>query len=790
MIPRLAAFIFLALSAVPASSGAAPAAPGDTASTVVLVADFNGDTVGQRPDTSLPGGPTGDFLTLNETAGTIRVVSSIDGLTNKPLEMKQGNTSGGIELRAWTADGPPGIERATVRWRSLARDANPVFLMRCAVRSAGGDVIASVDYRPHGSLTYNLGGTLPVTYTNNQSQQFTIAVDFVSQTTSLSINGAPVPGFQNVPFLVAANHVGSVSFAGDESHPQSLVLDDVSVVVFTRDPDRAPSVTAPVAFDGEETGTIVFPVSASDPDGDAISSLTMSAPTLPAGADAILNADASNTSGTFLWHPRIGDAGSYDVVFTASADGVTASATTALNIAVLGTSITGTLIWTPQAGDEGSHFVTFTAVDSRGDSTAAVGEIIVSGADALLGAPRSAGAPMLRLSPGAIQKGPVVSVKGVTQATIGSTVTVTATATDTTGLGGAVAAAPLRLGSLARSTSQAVAAGLSLTADLSEMPGAAFVVDKDPVVTGPTDVIGDAGVRVQFFVGASDPDGNPLLTLTADLTGLPTVNDATFAPNPSYTSGLFQWTPSVSDSGNYEVSFTSTNNLVGLLRTKIHVRGTPSARVFLPGNKKIRLSSNKATECIYIEPAGGSFDLREVDPASIRMASEGTGAVGEIPAISGKSIVLGDKDGNLTADMQLCFTKADLRSLFGDLRGNNVVPVTVHGLLVSGQAFHGEVSLAVSAGNGGFLADVSPNPLNPLGTLRFTTRQQATVTVRLYDSSGRLVRELWSGALSAGDHTLGIDGRNRNGEPVGSGVYFYRIEAAGEIETGRFTILK
>ena len=791
MTPRRNVLPLLLLLALPVSLQAAPAAPGDTASTVVLIADFNGDTIGLAPNTSLPGGPAGDFLTLNQTAGTIRVSTSIDGLSNKPVEMKQGNTAGGLELRAWTADAPPGAERATVRWRSLVRDANPVFLMRCAVRSATGNVIASVDYRPHGDLTYNAATDLPVSYSNNQAQQFTIGVDFQSQTTSLSIDGVAVAGFQNVPFLMPADRVGSVSFGGEESHPQSLVMDDISVVVFTRDPDRAPSVAAPVAFDGEENGTIQFQVSASDPDGDPVTSLTMSA-SLPPGADASLTSDASNTTGTFVWHPEIGEAGDYEVVFTAIANGASASATTQILVAAFGTSITGTVIWTPGPGTEGSHFVTFTATDSRNDTTFASCEIVVTEASAT--APRdpasmAGGAPLLRLSPSAIQKGPIVSVKGRAEATVGSTVTVTATATDTTAIAGGASAAAARisLGSLAPSRA---AAGPTLRADLSEVPGAVFVVDLDPIVTAPAEVSGDAGIKIQFFVNASDPDGDALLSLSADFDGLPSPSDATFTPNPAWTSGLFQWTPGVADSGSYEVSFLASNNLVGTARTRIHVRGTPSARVFMPGNKRLRLSSNKGTECVYLEASGNSFDLREVDPATVRLVSEGTGIVSEIPMISGKSIVIGDKDGNRTADMQVCFTKADLRRLFGGLRGNVTVLVAIRGSLVTGKTFHGEASLPVNAGNGGFLASVSPNPLNPLGTLSFTTRRSDRVLVKVYDLSGRLVRTLWDGALAAGDHVLPVDGRDDQGAPIGSGVYFYRIDSSGEVETGRFTILK
>jgi flagellar hook capping protein FlgD/Big-like domain-containing protein len=777
MAPRLVVPMLVALSFATAPSWARTTAPGDTASTVVLSADFNSDTIGLAPDTSLPGNPSGDFLTLNQTAGTIRVVSAVDGLTTKPVQLKQASGPGGVEIRAWTAAGLPGAERATVRWRSLAKDDNPVGLMQCIVRSATGQAIASVDYRPHGELTYNMTATLPVSYTNNKSQQFTITVDFTSQTTSLAIDETAVAGFQAVPFQSSTDRVGSVSFTGDESHPQTLVMDDISVVVFTRDPDRAPSVTAPVAFEGEERGTVEFPVSASDPDGDAIESLTVDASALPTGSDAALVAGSTNGTGVFQWHPKVGEAGSYVVIFTATAHGATASATTQIGIAPLGTSITGTLIWTPVAGQEGSHLVTFTAVDSRGDTNTATTEIFVTSPNSLLDR------LPVELSPGAIQKGPVVSAPRSASATVGSTVTVTATAIDTTGLVGGAAAPSPRL-------APARAASITLTADLTLVPGAIFVVDQDPVLSGPAIAEVEAGSKISFNVGANDPDGDALLTLDADLTGLPPSNDATFTPNPSFTSGLFQWTPGVNDSGSYDVSFTATNNLVGSLHTRIHVHGAPTARVFLMGNKRIRLSSNKATDCIYLEPVAGSFDLDEVDPTTVRLVSEGTGVVDEIPAISGKTIVIGDKDGNLIRDAQFCFVKSDLRLLFGGLKGNVTVPVTVEGRLVGGQTFRGVGTLAVNAGNGGFLAAVTPNPLNPMGTLRFNTRRQDYVTVRIYDMSGRLVRELWSGVMPAGDHEVTIDGRDRNGASVGSGIYFYRIEADGDVESGRFAILK
>jgi hypothetical protein len=783
MPKRLLLAVALLLTSITGTARALTSAPGDTASAIVLEANFNADTIGLAPDVTLPGVPAGDFLTLNQTAGTVTVVSSIDGLTAKPVELKSGNSLGGVGLSAWLAPVLPGLERVTVRWRSLARDDNPVFLVRCAVRSATG-ILASVDYTPHGTLLYNLGAALPVGFQNNRSQQFTIVVDFLAGTTSLSIDGAPVAGFQDVPFAEAGSVVARVSFETEQDHPQTLVVDDISAVAFTRDPDQAPAVAAPAAADGEEGGTLAFQVSASDPDGDPIESLGADLTGLPSGNDATFTPDASNESGEFLWHMKSGEAGQYHVTFTASAGGVSASASTVIDVAPQGVSVTGSLIWAPGPGSEGTYVVTFTATDQFGDQGSSSTTIDVMSAPSLLSGPSR--------SPGAIQKGPVVSSPTRVDATVGKTSVVTATATDTTGLSsGAASFVSIRS---PKDAAGRAAVTLTLTADLSNLPPgntALFVVDHDPVVLAPATVGADAGTAFSLSVSTGDPDLDPILSLTADLTDLPQGNNAFFAPTPGFTGGTLTWTPSLTDAGEYHVVFTAANELVGSATTTIQVRAAADARVFLPNNKKIRLASNKASDCVYVEPIGNSFDLLDVDYTSVRMVSPGTGSVSSIPAISNKTIFVGDKDRNLIADVQLCFTRADLRLLFGNLNGNNSVPVTIEGQLNSGQAFVGGITLPVNAGNGSFLVSVAPNPLNPAGTLRFVTTRPGAVRVSVYDVTGRLARVLLdSPEVAAGDHAVAIDGRDGQGRKLASGIYFYRVEGVSGAETGRFVIAK
>jgi len=76
-----------------------------------------------------------------------------------------------------------------------------------------------------------------------------------------------------------------------------------------------------------------------------------------------------------------------------------------------------------------------------------------------------------------------------------------------------------------------------------------------------------------------------------------------------------------------------------------------------------------------------------------------------------------------------------------------------------------------------------PNPFNPSTTFRFELQFGDDVELTLYDSRGRLVRRLVSGHRSAGSHEVVWDGRNERGEDVPSGVYFYRLRAAGIVYT-------
>ena len=88
-----------------------------------------------------------------------------------------------------------------------------------------------------------------------------------------------------------------------------------------------------------------------------------------------------------------------------------------------------------------------------------------------------------------------------------------------------------------------------------------------------------------------------------------------------------------------------------------------------------------------------------------------------------------------------------------------------------------------------------PNPFNPETWIPYQLAKDAEVTVTIYNVRGGVVRELMLGYQRAGVYASRgraafWDGKNKLGEPVASGVYFYTITAGEFTATRRMLIRK
>lgn len=90
-----------------------------------------------------------------------------------------------------------------------------------------------------------------------------------------------------------------------------------------------------------------------------------------------------------------------------------------------------------------------------------------------------------------------------------------------------------------------------------------------------------------------------------------------------------------------------------------------------------------------------------------------------------------------------------------------------------------------------YLAPNHPNPFNPATELRFGLPDAATVTLQILDVQGREVaRPLAAALLPAGEHRLRWEAKDDAGRPLPSGVYFCRLEAAGQQASRTLLLLK
>jgi len=88
------------------------------------------------------------------------------------------------------------------------------------------------------------------------------------------------------------------------------------------------------------------------------------------------------------------------------------------------------------------------------------------------------------------------------------------------------------------------------------------------------------------------------------------------------------------------------------------------------------------------------------------------------------------------------------------------------------------------------LAQNYPNPFNPETTIRFSVPKRQEVTLAVYDLLGRQVTTLVSKQMNAGEHTVTWSGTDNNGQPVASGVYFYRLNTKDETRLRKMILLR
>jgi hypothetical protein len=99
----------------------------------------------------------------------------------------------------------------------------------------------------------------------------------------------------------------------------------------------------------------------------------------------------------------------------------------------------------------------------------------------------------------------------------------------------------------------------------------------------------------------------------------------------------------------------------------------------------------------------------------------------------------------------------------------------------AGRSFRGFGYLHTSGNNAGavVMAQNSPNPFNPSTKIRFATSKAGSVSLRVYNVRGELVKTIVNERMSQGSHEVSWDGRATSGQTVASGVYYAKASLEG-----------
>lgn len=78
-----------------------------------------------------------------------------------------------------------------------------------------------------------------------------------------------------------------------------------------------------------------------------------------------------------------------------------------------------------------------------------------------------------------------------------------------------------------------------------------------------------------------------------------------------------------------------------------------------------------------------------------------------------------------------------------------------------------------------------PNPFNPVTDIRFSLAENSKVNLSVYNTNGQLIRTLLDGKTEKGYYTVSFDASELN-----SGMYLYKLDVNGKVQTKKMLMLK
>ena len=201
------------------------------------------------------------------------------------------------------------------------------------------------------------------------------------------------------------------------------------------------------------------------------------------------------------------------------------------------------------------------------------------------------------------------------------------------------------------------------------------------------------------------------------------------------------------------------------------------------------VADSKAPELESVE-ASGSHEVTLVFSELLdAVSAEDVSHYVIFPSLAISGAVLQD-DGRtviLTTGVQSAGNYLVTVSSVMDASGNEITPNT-------GLAYRMETTGVESEFSGPAefsLGQNYPNPFNPSTTIEYSVKTAGHVRLAIFNLRGEVVRVLVDQEVSAGQQVpVSWDGSNGYGQQVASGMYFYRLESGGDVQTRRMQLVR
>ena len=201
-----------------------------------------------------------------------------------------------------------------------------------------------------------------------------------------------------------------------------------------------------------------------------------------------------------------------------------------------------------------------------------------------------------------------------------------------------------------------------------------------------------------------------------------------------------------------------------------------------------------------------SLTVREGEVLNLQIAAQGTqGAAAQITInnLPAFAQVLPQEDGTVAVHFLPEYQHAGYYELEVILKDQDaagqsrtrIIPLVVENnpdeAALSSLAAPAPASLVTTLPEKFNLEQNYPNPFNPSTHIRFAVAaEQAMVSLKIYDITGKLVKTLANEVMPGGYYTVEWDGTNDHAASVAAGIYFYRLNAGEFVQTRKMIYLK